>query len=101
MSIRESVKKLIGISHTQLDSEIDRLEKTVRAELVRLGIVEKKVNSQDDSLVEEAVIDFICQFMASDEKERALWSRAWEITAGNLKNSKGYHTWKLEGEKNV
>ena len=41
MSIRESVKKLIGISHTQLDSEIDRLEKTARAELVRLGIVEK------------------------------------------------------------
>lgn len=93
MSVKDSVKKQIGISHDKLDSEIERLERTARAELIRLGITEEKAKSIDDSLIEEAVIDFICKFMASDENDRNLWERAWDIASHQLKNSKNYHTW--------
>lgn len=101
MSIKESVKLQIGITHDKLDSEIARLEKVAKTELKRLGIKQEKIDDNNDSLIEEAVIDFICKFMASDERDRALWERAWDIISTELKDSKEYRTWTVKGENNV
>ena len=44
-----------------------------------------------DELVTDGLIDFVCMRMASDEKERALWERAWDITSTALKDTSAYY----------
>ena len=100
MSIKDSVKKCIGIYHEELDSEITRLEKVAKTELKRLGISESKING-NDSLIEEAVIDFVCKTLASDAKEREWWDRSWRISSTALKDSTNYLETKHGEDKHV
>ena len=85
-SVKDRVKVNLGISHNKLDDEIDARIAAGRKELIRIGVTETMANSSDE-LVTDGLIDFACMRLASDETERQLWERAWDITSTALKDS--------------
>ena len=89
-SITDRIKVNLGISHDELNDEIEARIATGRRELARIGVTEEMANSEDE-LVTDGLIDFVCMRMASDEKERALWERAWDITSTALKDTSAYY----------
>lgn len=89
-SVRDRIKINLGIKHNKLDDEIDARIAAGRRELIRIGVTGTMANSKDE-LVTDALIDFACMRLASDEKERALWDRAWDITSTALKDSSAYY----------
>lgn len=89
-SLRDRIKLNLGISHEKLDDEIDARIGAGRRELIRIGVTDAMANSNDE-LVLDALIDFVCMRLASDDKERDLWERAWDITSVSLMNSSAYY----------
>ena len=89
-SIRDRIKVNLGISHDELNDEIDARIATGRKELARIGVTEEMANSEDE-LVTDGLIDFVCMRLASDDKERDLWERAWDIVSVSLMNTSAYY----------
>lgn len=89
-SLRDRIKLNLGISHEKLDDEIDARIAAGRRELIRIGVTETMANGNDE-LVCDGLIDFVCMRLASDDKEREGWERAWDITSVNLMNSSEYY----------
>ena len=89
-SLKDRIKLNLGISHERLDDEIDARIGAGRRELIRIGVTDAMANSNDE-LVLDALIDFVCMRLASDDKERDLWERAWDITSVSLMNSSAYY----------
>lgn len=89
-SVKDRIKVNLGISHNKLNDEIDARIAAGRKELIRIGVTEEKANGSDE-LVTDGLISFVCMRLASDEKERALWERAWDITSTALKDSSAYY----------
>ena len=89
-SLRDRIKLNLGISHDRLDDEIDARIAAGRRELISIGVTETMANSNDE-LVSDGLIDFVCMRLASDDKERDLWERAWDIVSVSLMNTSAYY----------
>ena len=89
-SLKDRIKLNLGISHDKLDDEIDARVAAGRKELIRIGVTQAKANGNDE-LVLDGLIAFACMRLASDEKERDLWERSWDITSTALKDSSAYY----------
>ena len=73
----EQIKTAKRIRHSGLDSEIDRLVKTARANIKRAGVREDKANSDDDLII-EAVVTFV------------KYEESYRIQLDELRKSEGY-----------
>lgn len=89
MALNERIKLYLGITHNKLDNEIGERIASCERELVRLGVSSSKATSGDE-LIKDAIIAFVCMWMASDKDEREGWERSWQIISTALKDSSGY-----------
>lgn len=90
MSVIEKVKTAKRIRHTGIDTEINRLDKVARANMVRAGVNEEKANSEDDSLIEEAVVTFVLSKIADTPEMQQKYEEAYRLQVDELRRSRGY-----------
>lgn len=89
MALDERIKLYLGITHNKLDNEINERISSCERELARLGISSAKIENEDE-LINDGIIAFVCMWMASDKDEREGWERSWQIISTALKDSSGY-----------
>lgn len=84
----ERIKTNLGISaaDTALDDEINALVAEGEAELVRLGVPEDAV-SEDDVLIQGAVIAYACAARTVGTTEGEQWERVWSYKSDCLRKT--------------
>lgn len=85
----EQIKTARRIRHSGLDSEIDRLVKTARANIKRAGVSEEKANSDDDLII-EAVITYALARLADTPEMRDKYEESYRTQLDELRKSEGY-----------
>ena len=85
----EQIKTAKRIRHSGLDSEIDRLVKTARANIKRAGVREDKANSDDDLII-EAVVTFVLAKLADTPEMSDKYEESYRIQLDDLRKSEGY-----------
>lgn len=92
ITIFQSVKTALRISHTSLDNEINENIATARAELVRVGVTSAKAQSDDDPLIRTAIKTYCLSVMANDKESREGYDRSWNLQKENLRKTTEYNT---------
>lgn len=82
----ETVKKALRITHNMLDSDIQRTIGTARSEMIRAGILADKAESDEDLLVQEAIITYCLWVYREDDR----YFQSWQYQLDNLRKSAGY-----------
>lgn len=60
----EEIKKLQGITNSDFDKIIENFVESCKADLLAVGIAEKKVNnSEPDSLIHTAILTYVLSFL--------------------------------------
>lgn len=85
----EQIKTAKRIRHSGLDSEIDRLVKTARANMKRAGVCEEKANSDDDLII-EAIVAFALAKLAETPELQDKYEESYKIQIDELRKSEGY-----------
>ena len=88
MALLDSVKTARRIKHDKLDAEITRLISTAKAEMVRAGVSETKVE-EDDDLINQAIVTY-CLMEMSTGNVRDQYERSWGIQVDQLRKSEDY-----------
>lgn len=83
----ESIKMAARISHNQLDTELERLEKYACAELIRAGVPMGAVNAENE-LIKQAVVSRVLVEIGN-EKISQKASESWEYQLDVLRK----HDW--------
>lgn len=84
------IKMALRISHNQLDSHINSLIDTARAEMIRSGVNEDMADSESDPLIIQAVNTYVLSVMASDPKLMENYEKSWLYQLDNLRKSEYY-----------
>lgn len=84
-----SALRLSTASANALLEEIQYKISVARAELIRLGITEEKVNS-DDELISNVIVKYVTSEMASVESERDKAFEAFRVCCDELRKSTDY-----------
>lgn len=83
------VKKALRISHSLLDSEIERLIATAKAELERVGVNSENI-SEDNPLIQEAIVTY-CQYrFTDDEKKVEMFYKSWQTQIDGLRKTQAF-----------
>lgn len=83
----EAIKNSLGINHSKIDIELDRLSKVACSELIRLGVPSNQI-TEDNVLVENAVIAYVSMHLY-DDKTTMIYKESWECQADALR----HHAW--------
>lgn len=83
----ESIKMTARISHNQLDTELERLEKYACAELIRAGVPREAV-TRENELIKHAVVSRVLVEIGN-EKISQKASESWEYQLDVLRK----HDW--------
>lgn len=60
----EEIKKIQGITNDDFDKIIENFVESCKADLMAIGIAEKKVNNSDpDSLIHTAILTYVLSFL--------------------------------------
>ena len=87
--LKDSITKALRIgtaSAEALDSEITRIIRTARAEMIRSGVSDKIANSSHD-LVEDAIVSFSLMKMGPEERYEQ-YKESWEYQLDCIRKSK-------------
>ncbi len=85
----DTVKMALRISHISLDNEITRLIAVARLELIRVGILEAMANSEDDGLINQAIVTY-CLSKMSDGTKSEKYEESFVLLTDELRKSSGY-----------
>ena len=87
------VKTALRIQHEKLDDEITRLIATAKSEMIRVGVIETKINideSEYDSLIKQAIVTYCLFNLVDDDKKSQRYEESWNNQINNIRNSSGY-----------
>lgn len=89
MSVIEQIKTAKRIRHSGLDSEIDRLIDTARADMKRVGINSDKAEGDDDLII-EAVVTYVLGKLADTPERGAKYKESYRLQIDELRKSREY-----------
>lgn len=86
-----AIKARLRINHDLLDDQLAQDIETAKAELVRVGVSSDKVDSTDDSLIDEAIVSYCMMIEASiDSKMYDAYEKQWIQRRDELRKSTEY-----------
>lgn len=86
----EKVKLALRISHTLLDNDIEDTIRTARAEMIRSGVAECKVEDETDDLITSAIKTYCLFSYANDTKMQEGYFKSFTYQIENLRKSSEY-----------
>lgn len=84
------VKARLRISHDLLDDQFAQDIESAKAELVRVGISDEAVNSEDNPLIDKAIIAYCMWVESSNEKMANGYEAQWNQWRDELRKTPEY-----------
>lgn len=89
MTMLERVKLALRLTTDNFDSDIEDNIGYARAELLRLGLSDEKVNDDEDKLIIRAIKTY-CLMEYADTKDAERYRESWLSQIENLRKTKDY-----------
>ena len=84
------IKKRLRINHSKLDDQFAQDIAAAKAELVRVGVAETAVLSEDSPLIDKAIIAYCLWLESSSEKMAVGYEAQWNQWRDELRKSLEY-----------
>lgn len=88
----DKVKLALRINHSILDEEIKETIETARAEMIRAGVSDSKVNDDKDKLIIQAIKTYCLYIYSNDTKMQDGYFKSWEYQLDCLRKSSPYNS---------
>lgn len=87
----EVIKRRLRINHNRLDEQFEQDIQFAKDELVRVGVSSEMVESEEDSLIDEAIISYCMMIENSvDSKMYDAYEKQWIQRRDELRKSTKY-----------
>ena len=92
MSMFDDIKIVLRVSTDALDPEVRMLINAARADMVRVGIDEDRVEDESDPLVKQAVACWCKGHFGFDNPDAEFYDRSYRQCVADMLNSSDYNT---------
>lgn len=86
MAMIDKVKVALRITHTYLDNDINETIATAQAEMVRAGVSQTVVSTNND-LVQMAIKTYCLYIYSNDDKMAEGYFKSWQYQLDNIRKS--------------